>query len=493
MAFYTLERARPLGAGKQAPGGSVTDGDLIASLRNWKRTVAGSYRSLTPGDLVKWLPSGPYQVSPKIDGELWFLVLEHGDAALVNPAGRVLVGDIPVLVEAKAAAARAVGRTILCGELFAAGGKGRPRVGEVSEAMGGEEAAQVQKLGFRAFDLYQGGDAATPVRPDLWVDRYEVLKRMLAGGKRLDVIPNETLQTVEEVQARFAEKVEGGKGEGLVIRLIDGRIYKVKPEIHLDAVVIGYAVRGEDPTQIRSFAVAMVREDGNFQLVGSLGNLGNERSRRELLELVKGLDCDSKFRYASSEGALYQFIRPEVVVELRVTDLQPEESDGAPVKRMALAFGESGWTPLRMMPAPALLHPVFERVRTDKSVNTLDVRFGQVLERCLVHDAHAAAVAVERSASAVVYRAVYTKVTKEKTAVRKLVAWKTNKEEVDPAYPAYVVHFTDYSPGRAEPLDRTVRLAPDADAAKQVISLLLEENIKKGWVAGDRFMAPGWE
>jgi hypothetical protein len=57
----------------------------------------------------------------------------------------------------------------------------------------------------------------------------------------------------------------------------------------------------------------------------------------------------------------------------------------------------------------------------------------------------------------------------------------------EPEYPmagkpsAYVVHWTDYSPGRGSPLDRDVKLAPDENTATKIANALVEENIKKGW------------
>ena len=66
-------------------------------------------------------------------------------------------------------------------------------------------------------------------------------------------------------------------------------------------------------------------------------------------------------------------------------------------------------------------------------------------------------------------------------AVRKLLVWKTNKETVSSAYPAYVVHWTDFSPGRGSPLNREVKLAPDEETAMKISVALIEENIKKGW------------
>ena len=59
--------------------------------------------------------------------------------------------------------------------------------------------------------------------------------------------------------------------------------------------------------------------------------------------------------------------------------------------------------------------------------------------------------------------------------------WKTNKEEASDEYPAYVVHWTDYSPGRKQPLQRTVKVAPDEKTAEEIAEALIAKNVKKGW------------
>ena len=110
-----------------------------------------------------------------------------------------------------------------------------------------------------------------------------------------------------------------------------------------------------------------------------------------------------------------------------------------------------------------------------------DTRFAQVLERCQVGDATAPTQDVRLPASAVVRRRVWTKAAKGKVAVRKLVVWKTNKTELDPTYPGYVLHWTDYSAGRGTPLDREVRTAPTADLMEEIAAKFIEDNVKKGW------------
>jgi len=70
---------------------------------------------------------------------------------------------------------------------------------------------------------------------------------------------------------------------------------------------------------------------------------------------------------------------------------------------------------------------------------------------------------------------------KEAISVRKLVIWKTNKEELDSNYSAYVIHWTDFSPDRKDPLKREVRLASVKETAITIAEKMLEKNIKKGW------------
>ena len=67
--------------------------------------------------------------------------------------------------------------------------------------------------------------------------------------------------------------------------------------------------------------------------------------------------------------------------------------------------------------------------------------------------------------------------------MRKLLIWKTNKEQADPSYPAFVVHWTDYSPGRKAPLKREVRLAPTLAQANDLAEVMIVKGVKRGWNA----------
>ena len=78
-----------------------------------------------------------------------------------------------------------------------------------------------------------------------------------------------------------------------------------------------------------------------------------------------------------------------------------------------------------------------------------------------------------------VTRRIWTKGAKGKTAVRKLLVWSTGRTAE--GWPTWVVHFTDYSPERKTPLERTFRAARSRTEADAIAARLIEENVKKGW------------
>ena len=194
------------------------------------------------------------------------------------------------------------------------------------------------------------------------------------------------------------------------------------------------------------------------------------------------MSASSKIRRASDSGGLYQFVKPTFVAEFTVTDLQGELSDGSRPMAQLASFGESGWVQAGSMPTASLIHPVLQRLREDKAADETSVRFTQLQDYLPAASATPVAAATTAlPASTLVRREVWTKTTKGQLAVRKLLVWQTNKSEHSDRYPAYVVHWTDYSASRAEPLDRDVRPAPDEAGAQQIAEEFIEANIKKGW------------
>ena len=481
MTTFNEKNGVPLGEGLLSPDGSVQDKDLSGNLRSYKARVAGSYRAALPEEITSEIKAGKYWVSPKVDGELWFLILGDGSPWLASPKGKVISGKIPLLEEATATASKAEGRTVVAGELFAAVKSGRPRVGDLKSAMGGQKKAEVERLGFSAFDLVQGGTDSSKMPLEDYGERLAVLQKLLEGGKRLKVIQTHEMSKPDEISGLFDELVNGGKAEGLVARSEKRIVYKLKPSISLDMVILGYTERTSDASQVRSILLGLMREDGQFQIISSCGNVGTDENRAMLMKKLKPECVEAELHFASGSGEVFHFVKPKTVAEIRVTDIQAENTSGDAIKSMVIQFSGIKWIPVTPMPSASLLHPVLLRQRDDKSVNSNDVRFSQLLERTHVDSTDQTIQLTELPKSNILERMVWTKDNKGQKAVQKLLVWKTGKETKDQHFPAYVVHWTDFSQVRKDPLKREVRLAPSEKIAKAIGKEMIETKIKKGW------------
>ena len=123
----------------------------------------------------------------------------------------------------------------------------------------------------------------------------------------------------------------------------------------------------------------------------------------------------------------------------------------------------------------------FVRRRYDKEVHATDIRIAQVanLVELPLADKDSRQMALPRSQ--VLRREVYTKELKGETMVRKFLLWKTNKELATDDFPAYVLHYTDFSPNRKDPLARDIRVSSSFEQIQQLLNNLKADNITKGW------------
>lgn len=438
-------------------------------MRLYRRRVAGAYRLVDAEDPklreATW-------ATPKIDGQLWFALRTEGGVQVATTNGRTLEGEVPLLAELEGTfGERARPGDVLAGELWCATKKGRPRVGGVTAALG--SGGDKKALAFSAFDVVRAHDEACPAE---WGERYAMMESWLEGGRRAKPVEAVKLGGGESVSEVFARWVEHGKAEGLVVRSESGIIYKVKPRYQMVCAVMGFTVKEEDPRQARSLSLAVRRADGAWQHVGAVGTLGGEEERRAMVEELEALEAASNYRLAASSGAIYRFVEPRYLVEVGCSDVVSLTSDGEPKRTRTFKFEEGVWLGGRPLPGATLLHPVLDGRAKPGAEPTIE----QVLDRVYVPKLDDAAEQEELAESEVVRREVYAKKTKGKTAVRKMMVVKTNKEQTG-RYPAWMLYSLDFSPARKKPLDRTVVPAPTRAHAEEAAEEWIEDNVKRGW------------
>lgn len=474
--------AEPWGSGFKAAVGALSDEVLLEKLARYKRQVAKRYRVVEPDVIEQLLPSEQLLISPKLDGELWFLVKKAGDVALCAYNGRVLHGIAPLKGVKEHVAAQP--DFVIAGELVATSPNNeRSRSYHAGAAL--SDARGELQLSFHAFDLVEvdGQDRlGTPYEErHAWIEK--ALGSLPADAK-VRVILTERGEP-KLVASRYREWVLGNKFEGVVVRSERGLTYKIKPTTTIDVVIVAFGERVTgDVRQVRELQVGLVRDDGTIQLVGSIGTGLSEDDRARWHTRLAAMEVKSAFRLANREGTLCRFVRPEIVIEMRVSDLLVTDAWDAPIRRMSLRYtagGEGGdkYEAVSELRTAVPLHPVLMRERTDKKANSTDAGMSQItsyLEEVGVDPIKASA----RAAAEVAMRGVFTKETKGQVAVRKYVVVKTNKES-EGTHPPFAVFFSDFAAGRKEPLQSSLRTAATIDEARVHVERWLVDNIKKGW------------
>ena len=364
---------------------------------------------------------------------------------------------------------------ILGGEL---GGKtGRVRVHSVARTIANDKSSD--QLGFKAFDLIQEGDKK--YYGESYEDRLQRMAEIFKGGKRVNVAPTFVGEGAEEVGTCYHAWVDSRLAEGLVVRNEHGIIYKIKPRIEVDAVVLGFGERKSAYPDLGEIVIALKREDGSFQILGAVSTGFSDDERMEWHERLSKMEVESYYRYRSSESMLIRFVRPEIVVQIRGNDLLALDSRERSIMKMVLEYGDDGYEAKGQMPNVSLIHPVFQKEREDKSVNTADVGLEQVYSIVPFESRNDEAKEIKLNSSKTIQREVYVKVAKEQRSVRKFVAIETNKNEQDSRYPPFVLYTTDFSPTRAAPMNTNVQVAPDKKTLEGLITAWKDKNVKAGW------------
>jgi hypothetical protein len=460
----------------------LADPTLVARIQDYRRHVATRMVPLEPEQILKRCPTADYFVSRKVDGEFNVLVYADGMALLANPGGTVRIG-LPLIKEAANRLKGAgVQRAMIAGELYYADAAGkRPRVHDVSRvARQPASQAELDGLRFAAFDIVEldGKPNSDPYAKVL-----ARLTDLFCKGKCCGVVETVALKDGQAIADQHQKWVDAG-AEGAVVRSETVGMFKVKTRHTLDAVVVGFTEGTDDRAgMVHDLLLSVMRADGNLHVLGRVGGGFSTQDRRDFLSDLKDRVVESDYVEVNDQVA-YRMVRPELVIEVSVLEMIPQTTRGVPIKTMVVHWNRDKrrYEVVRRLPLVSLTSPQFVRRREDKSVNPTDIRIQQVSDQVEVPFVDRDTRQLERPRSTVLKREVRTKEMKGAVMVRKLVMWQTNKETDGDDYPAYVIHYTDYSPNRKTPLEREIRVSSSPDQIKDLWEELAAEGFTKGWV-----------
>ena len=439
--------------------------------KQYKCAVAAKYRPLKPEE-ISLIPSGKIFVSKKIDGELWLAHINQNGATLFSKGGRFIKEGI-IIESLKGCLPNYIEYLIVAGELYFQKDS-RERVGDVAKAISEKD---FNNLSFAIFDLVKMDGKLLPLN---YEQKLEELQSIFKQKNNLKVIETKEISDKNNLKDFYEKSVKIENAEGIIIRTGTGITYKVKPSISIDAIVVGFTSKVNEPQKVRSFLLGLKREDKSIQLIGACGNLLGSL-KEELYRKLEDIECESKFRHSSSDGNLYRFVKPEMVLEVKCTEIQSEDSNANSIRRMVLEFKNNIWDPLALTDCVSLIHPVILRERLDKNSDETDVRISQIESFLDSKKIKEKIKQIELPKSELINRKVWTKDGKNGISIRKIITLKTYKSEIWDGWPEWIVFYSDFSSGRKSPLERKLKTAQNEEEANKIVNNLIELNIKKGW------------
>ncbi len=460
----------------------IKDPDILRQVRMRRRQLGRMMMALDRDKAKYRIPAGDYFISRKIDGEFTCLVYRNGEAFTINPGGTVRMGAEFHKRAAKHLKKAGVKSALIGGELYVNRPDGkRAWVHDVVRvARKPEDQDAVDSLGFGIFNIYDldGKDYSMH-----YADAIQKVQDIF--GKDGLVHSVETIVGDEKaIFKQFSQWVDEEDAEGVVVRSDTAGVFKIKPRHTLDLAVVGFTEGIDDRSgMLHSMLLAVVRGDGSFQIISRVGGGFSDDQRVEILKILQPQVVESEYAETNSDRVAYQMIKPGLVIEISCLDIISRTSHGSTIDRMIIEWDEdkNHWEGIRRLPLCSIISPQFLRIRDDKTANAEDVKMSQLSDITEIPDLERVADDLILPSSTVMERIVATKTLKEATMVRKLLLWKTNKEEAARDYPAYVLHLTNYSPNRKEPLQHEIRVSSSEKQIKQLLENWKEKYIVGGW------------
>lgn len=437
-------------------------------LRSYKLNQASKYIPVRGDEiLTKVFECEKYSISTKYDGHLCFIVKDKSGVHLLNFNGepferKDLIDESITLLDKEG---------ILVGEIFNYKENERTRSFDLVKNIKNSDSL----IKIVVFDLinYDG----ISYEKSLWVEKKELIDKLFLKGKNIFSIEEIEVSSRKDIQTEFDDRVINKNQEGLIIRGFNGPIFKIKPKLTFDFVVLGYSLGYSDNFNLlKELLFGIIIEKGEFLIIGKVGGGFTIEQRTSLLEGLQNLKVDSNLIEPSGSKTPFTFIKPEKVIEVESVDIVNNTSDQI-IKKSVIKFDKNKYSKIDIKPSVSLISPVFKGFRDDKKVEADQVGLVQITR--LIELKNEITETSNKSNSKILKKEIYFKEMKGVMMVKKYFLWDTNSSTED--YPKFVFYKIDYSPSRGDKLQRDIKVSNNKSQIEKIFSDQIETDIKKGW------------
>ncbi len=444
--------------------------DITSSIKKYKNSVTRKYISLS-NEEIDTITKGDYWFSKKYDGQLWFYCKLNKNSKIINSNENDisnLISEIKKDLDKKLSKIKNI---ILAGELYFLS-KERERYGDTISGLG--DKLKRKSLRFGVFDIVKSDKLLSSFK-----EKYKFLKKNLGeNSKNSSHVLEHKKTRHSDVNKHFKEIVIKNNSEGLIIRN-DSAVYKIKKEETADLLITGYTL-GRISNQIRSISLGVFVNKDEILHVGSCGNIPTNL-RKDLYKKLTKSKVNSNFQKIASNGSAYNFVKPEIVCEIKLLEFQGDKSNDEPIRHLKFEYSNKSLNATGRSRSVSILNCNVVNIRSDKKANFEDCGINQIIKVSGIPKEEFKEINnKDLPKSNIIKKEIFKKNSKKGTAIRKFLFWKSNKDKLSD-YPSYLCYYLDYSEGRSDPIKRKLYPFEDEKLGLDHFKNLVTENIKKGW------------
>ena len=444
----------------------------ISLVKKYKNSVIRQFIFIPKEEINLIDNKKDWWVSKKIDGQLWFYVRDDKTSKIINSNESDISNKTNAIIKELDKKFKLQKNLILAGELYFFTSD-RERYGDTISCLG--DNSKLDKLRYGIFDIVYSEKIFSTFQ-----DKYNFLLNEFEISNKNIVHTVEQIKTPQNnIGKYFIENIEKKGFEGLIVR-DNSTIYKIKTEETGDFLITGFTV-GEKANYIRSVSLGVYLNDHEIIHVGSCGSFSSEKIKKDIYDKLSKLKVSSNFQKISSEGTPYIFVKPQVVVEVKLLEMQGDRSNDQPIRHLKYEFNNNKLTATGKSRSVSILNSRVVNIREDKKASFEDCGLKQILKLSGIPKEEFKEINLkDLPKSKVVKKEIYFKDSKNGKAIKKFIFWKSNKEKVGD-YPSYLCYYLDYSDGREDPIKKKIYPFEDEKIGLDFLKSLMDENIKKGW------------
>jgi len=334
---------------------------LIKDILKWKKDQ--SIISLSLDKMKEEAKDQQAIIEQKIDGQSAILGYKKGEEPKFGSLRGVLSWDLPVLNEAaKLFKDKNIKQAKIVGEL-AGYENGKILPFRETESLIKNKEADKSKIHWFPYQILElNGEKFDDNFKSYKNKNWPEIKRIFSGSKSIHPVQ----YSENDLDKAWEKIVEEQKDEGIVVRLSNNKVYKVKPQYTYDLVVIAVGdKKGKNwpKKMIGNTLMAFMDNNKVFRTAGEIGTGWTDSEAKELYKWAQ--------KNKVGEDDHYIWVKPQKIMEVQWERSNIRETP-------AYKYSKGKYEPAGKKLSGTIVKPKFIHYKTDKSVNPGDLRLTQI-------------------------------------------------------------------------------------------------------------------